>query len=262
MLTWERPPLDIETGLPLVVLGESAAPNVTNYHHHWFPRRHEHLEGSLPYVTELEVGSYTLHELGGLVVRMSRGQVMPIDVHVQFHRRYRLDPVLPETLRDKFEVAVKGCSGVVPRTAARIISPTETQFVHIDQDEFERISRERLILPEHHYYWHHKEKRRAVLGEFFVRYALLQDLSGAPEKVVREFLETNDQTRRRQLGMYLLKEVFDASINPVRPQHAELRRRGSVLTHVPDVLTSIKKQLVPFRMPRYLNYLADRLQMA
>lgn len=261
MAAYEQAPLDPETGLPPVVLGQAESPEHVNYHHHWFPKRHKHLEQDFPYVSELATESLTLQELGGIAVRMSRGQVMPVEVHVRFHQRY-LGPKLPVTLDEKFRVAVRGCSGVVPRTAVNIVNPYETQFVRLKEEDYRRISDERAVRPEHHYYWHHIEKRRALLGDFFIRYALSQDLTGAPERVVGEFLGTHDARKRRELGNFLLISALDASVEPVKPVHAELRKKGLVMPHAPGVLASVKKQLVPHRLPRYHDYLADRLSIA
>lgn len=258
--TYEAP-LDIETGMPFLVIGESSNPYNTNYHHPWFPKRDDELLADLPYVAELDTNELTLSELGGIAVRMSRGQITPIDLHVKFHQQY-LGPKLPSTLSEKFIVAVKGCSGVVPRTALDVTAPEGQQLIELDDRAYERLASAHYVHPEHHQYSRHKEQRRAVLSDFFMRYALMQDLNGAPDKLVDRFLNANNLAKRSEFGNYLLRGVLDASVAPVMPIHAKLRKQGLVAYGAPSPITAVKKQILPQQMPAYRSYLADRLLAA
>lgn len=261
MAATHEAPLDTETGMPLLVIGESANPHVTNYHHPWFPKRDDELLADFPYVTELATNELTLTELGGLAVRMSRGQITPVDLHVRFHQQY-LGPKLPNTLSDKFIAAVKGCSGVVPRIAIDVTAPEDRQIINLDRKIYERLASTRYVHPEHQQYSHHKELRRAILSDFFMRFALMQDLNGAPDKIVDRFLNATNLAKRSEFGNYLLRSALDASVAPVTPIHANLRKRGLVAYGAPSPVTAVKKQILPQYMPTYRSYLAERLLAA
>lgn len=254
-------PLDIETGMPLLIVGDSNNPDLTNYHHPWFPRRDEDLLADLPYVTELNTNELTLSELGGMAVRMSRGQVTPVDLHVKLHQQC-LGPELPRTLNDKYIAAIQGCSHVVPRVAWNVTAPEGKQLVNLDDTTYQLLASPVYVHPEHQQYSHHKELRRAILSDFFMRFALMQDLNGVPDKMVDRFLNANNLAKRSEFGNYLLKAVLDASVAPVVPIHASLRKRGMVPHGAPTPITAVKKQIIPQKMPRYRDYLADRLLAA
>lgn len=263
MAAIEPAPVDIETGLPFLVVGESANPTDLNYHHPWFPRRHKELLADHGPSCELDTESLNLSQLGGIALRMSYGQLTARDLHVEFHKRYA-GPPIPSTVAQKFVAAVKGCSGILPRYAVKFGGGYEGEHVVLNNNLYEDMLMKRRVFPEYHYArpdgnrYYDKEHCRSIVGDFFVRYALMQDLSGAPDKVVSEFLTTDNARKRKELGGLLLRDVLSASAEPLRPVYNNLKkppRYGSPLT-------AIKKQLVPHRMPNYLRQLEDRLKAA
>ena len=255
-------PLDAATGMPpLLITDASSNPGAINYHHPWFPKRHPELLHDHPYVDEIKPEEHSLQELGGMAVRMSRGQLMPIDVHTEFHRQYG-GPLLPNTNFDKFVTAVRGCAGVVPRWGLDVTAPARRQRVAIDIEHMTTQGALRLVRPEYHHYWHHKAERRAILGEYFVRYALLQDFTGASVRVVDEFLHSPDANRRLVLGNLLITQALDASVQPIMPSYAYQRQHKMVRAGAPAPLAAVKKHLVPHQLLKYHGYLKDRLLAA
>lgn len=223
-------PIDAETGLPALILPDSSQnPQVVNYHHHFFNKRHPHLLAQLGEVVNIVTEDLTLDELGGVAVRMSRGQPLPVDVHRAFHCEYdNIGKRLPTTVDEKFKVAVKGCAGVASRWAIDLARPRADQLVYMDDDTYRRVASPDKLCPEDNYYAFDKDIRRSHLADFFVRYALSRELTMVSGSIVDEFLHTRNEARRRKLGNFILAEALDASVDPVALEHNQLRRSGIV----------------------------------
>lgn len=242
-------PVDELTGLPLAVLPvESLAGALfydfaDNYHHHFHPKR-----------------SDLLTDAGGIALRASRGQKLPFWAHTRYHQLFT-GPPLPETPQDKFHLCVLACAGFIARQAIDVSGPGDFQTVTMTDEQFEQVS-----LPEA---WHiskaHKPDQahyvRDAIGRFFASYVLEQQLTHVPDKVIEEFLGTQDERRRKELGNFMLKEAVEIAVEPVKPVHVELGRQG--LRHAnrrdPSPASVVRNFFTKDRFTNYHSELSRRL---
>lgn len=256
-------PIDVETGLPALILPDSSQnPHEVNYHHHFFNRRDPRLIGELGSVVNLVTTDLTLDQLGGVAVRMSRGQPLPKDVHVAFHREYgTIGKRLPETLDEKFKVALQGCAGVASRWAIDLSRSRADRLVYMDDDTYERVASPDKLCPEDNYYAFDKDIRRSHLADFFVGYALSRELTMVSRLVVDEFLHTRSEVRRRELGNFILAEALDASVDPIAAEHNQLKRRG-LTGGVRSMQTMVRKRVSALGTERHYPTLEASLLAA
>lgn len=249
-----RIPIDPVTGLPHAILPMYVAPHpnhrrTVNYHHHFYNRRHPDLEGDLRLTDDhfQNPENIPLDAIAGLAVRMSRGQQLPIGTHELIHRRYAQGPKLPHTIDEKFVTAVKACSGVVSRWALDVTAPKGRELVYMDDIVFEKVASPKLLCVERANHDKLANDRRRVLGNFFLRYAALQDLGHISERHIDEFLNTADDKRRLAVGNYILREAVEVSIAPLVPMYRELKQQGMVQPGKSDLSTAIWKYVHPHR---------------
>lgn len=256
-------PIDAETGLPALILPDSSQnPHEVNYHHHFFNRRHPQLTGELGSVVDIVTKDLTLDQLAGVAVRMSRGQPLPVDVHVAFHQQYgNIGKRLPTTLDEKFKVAVKGCAGVASRWAIDLARPSSDQLVYMDDDTYNRVASPDKLCPEDNYYDLNKDVRRSILADFFVRYALRHELTMVSGLVVDEFLHTRHERRRRELGNFILAEALDATVDPIAAEHNQLKRQG-LSGGVRSMQTMVRKRVSALGTERHYPTLEETLLAA
>jgi len=247
-------PTDEVTGLPYAIFTPDQSLEGSNYpeptfHHHFYNRRHPDLEGlkSLPGHYLFHPEDIPLPRIAGLSVRMSRGQRLPTELHRLVHETFPLGPRVPHTLDDKYVTAVLACSGVVSRWAVDITTNRgEINYVHMNDDVFSRVASPKLLCTERAYQDCAADQRRRVLGNFFLRYAINQDLS-IPDNKIDEFLNTTDDSRQRLVGHEILKEAMEVGIAPVVPIYQELKSQGMVRPGRPDLRTSVWKLVHPDR---------------
>lgn len=262
-----RMPTDEVTGLPHIIYPpdlsyvNASYPDVT-YHHHFYNRRHPDLEGlkSLPGHLLDHPEDIPLPRIAGLAVRMSRGQRLPTELHRLVHNTFPLGPELPHTLEDKFVTTVMACSGVVSRWALDVTTNHDDaiKYVYMNDDVFRRMASPRLLCTERAYQDKAADQRRRVLGNFFLRYAIKQDLNIAKNKI-DEFLFTTNDDRLRLIGHEILKEAMEVSIAPVVPIYRDLKLQGMVRPGRPDLRTSVWKYIHPDRREAAFRVLRKKL---
>lgn len=261
-----RMPTDPITGLPYAILpvesdylGDDSI--VVNYHHHFYNRRDPELEGEYRLLPEDfdNLDAIPLEILAGFALRISRGQRLPGGTHQLGHRRYPRGPVLPTTVNEKFIIAAKACSGIVSRWALDVTAPKSERFVYMDDDVFAEVASPKLLCTERVYYDKPADHRRKVLGGFFLRHAAMQDLSHISERIVDEFLHTQDDNRRRAVGNVILREAVEVSLAPVIPIYRELKAKGMVQPGRPEPRAMVWKYVHPHRREAALSGLAQRL---
>lgn len=266
-----RMPTDEVTGLPHPIYvadlsyRDLAYPDVT-FHHHFYDRRHSHLMGTQAISAEQlkHPEGIALDRLAGIAVRMSRGQRLPSERHREVHDKIKIGPALPHTLDEKFLTAVKACTGVVSRRAIDIASSTPEQinFIDLDDDMYSQIAGPRLLCTERAYLPRSADPRRRVLGNFFLRYAIKQDLSHVSHSVIDEFLFTTDEAMRRSRGHEILREAMQVGIAPVIPIYRELRSQGLVHPGRPELQRSVWKLIHPDRRQVVFRALRKKLLAA
>jgi hypothetical protein len=226
-------PVDELSGLPLPL---APSPNLdpsseeTNWHHHFHPRRSELLKG----------------KAGGIAVRNVRLQLTTIDDHNEYHNHFA-GPPLPGTQAERFFVTVLTTAGYVPDSAIDFTGQ-EPKIVGITDT-----SREIL--------WQSGQLRHnssTVVREFFIRYALAQDLSDVRENLVDEFLNTTSPDRRRHLGHWLLGKAIERATEPVDPVYLAAWKSGLLHPKTPaNPRTLVKASLGP---PKKRESLLDQLE--
>jgi len=265
-----RMPTDEITGLPHVIYPpdlsyvNASYPEVT-FHHHFYNRRHPDLEGpkALPGHLLNHPEDIPLPRIAGLAVRMSRGQRLPAELHKLVHEKFPLGPELPNTLDDKFFTAVLACSGVVSRWAIDVTTNKndEIKYVYMNDDVFSKVASPKLLCTERAYQDRAADQRRRVLGNFFLRYAIKQDLN-VPDNKINEFLFTTDDDRLRLIGHEILKEAMEACIAPVLPIYRDLKLQGMVRPGRPDLRKSVWKYIHPDRREAAFRVLRKKLKAA
>lgn len=264
-----RMPTDPTTGLPFVILpivesGDLRPDNdLVNYHHHFYNRRHPDLEGDLSLAEDVlaNLNELDLQTIAGFAVRMSRGQLLPKEVHWMVHDMYKVGPVLPHTLDEKFETVVKACSGIVPRYAIDVTAPIKDRFVYMDNALFQEVANPKLLCTERVYFDRPANHRRRVIGNFLLRYAISQDLTHISSKVVTSFLSPKNELERICTGNYILKEAMRACVEPIAGRFEELHYFGMVQPGKTSVHTAIRKFIHPERTSELYPALKAQLSM-
>ena len=262
-----RMPTDPMTGLPFVILPILASGDIdpnhptVNYHHHFYNRRHPDLEGNIKLDSDSrsKLGKLSLHEVAGFAVRMSRGQLLPMEVHYMVHELYKVGPVLPDNLDDKFKTVVMACSGIVPHYAIDVTAPVSQRIVYMDKTLFDEVASPKLICTERSYYDRPANFRREVIGNFLMRYAIAEGLTAISSRTVHDFLRPRSESDRAHKGNMILKEALRACIDPMSDRFEELQYYGMVQQHKTSVHRAVRKYIHPHKYPDFLPELEQGL---
>jgi hypothetical protein len=243
-------PIDPETGLPHLVRvfydtgDEGLITDVEhNYDHSWFHKR-----------------ASQLTDLGGKAVRLSMGQILPVSIHNEKNRRFCRIAWLPQNNDEKFEAVVKGVSGVVSRWAVDVRRPASNLLVRLDDVEFayltdpKRLHRDKAL----------KDKaandRRDDIASFLVQHAIERNLREViTDKVINQFLNTEDEKHRIELGNFILKEALTARVEPFISSYSELKKKGFVRPGAPPPITAVRKFITKSQLPDHYPLLTKRL---
>jgi hypothetical protein len=250
--------------LPHLVLTFNTAREIpydgrTNHHHPNYFRTHSDLEGAMNIESVLHnMNGLSLGKLGGFAVRVSRTHRLVPAYHKILHDRFPLGPELAHTVHEKYKATVKNCAGVMPREALDLTRPEGEELVYMDDETFAAVTDPWWVHVENYYYDRPGGYQRKVLGNFFLRYATLQDMSHIPD-VVDEFLHTTDTARKFQLGRIMLEDGTDMSIAPIVPMHTELRDLGMVREDSPGLRQAVWGNTTPEMVQKVLPVLAKRL---
>lgn len=234
------------TGLPHPILiydhPFDRASGLANYDHTFFDRNDP-----------------ALRDDAGLAVRMSRGQVLPMWLHRRKHERLS-GPVLPQTQEDKFTVAVKACAGVVSRWAVDLRRPDDDLLTYMDDKTFayvtdnSRMHYEQALKPRGAV---HREK---IIGTFFLKYALEQDLGHISEGLIDEFLGTKNVSRKKELGNFFINEALDVSLAPVLSMHRTLLDGGMVQPGRSKLRPAVSRMIRRGKLVDYFEPLEEKLR--
>ena len=234
------------TGLPHPVLiydhPDNRASGLTNYDHAFFDRMDPALQDD-----------------AGRAVRMSRGQMLPMWLHRLKHDRL-IGPELPQTREEKFIVAAKACSGVVSRWAIDLRRPDDDLLVYMDNETFNYVTDASRM----HIEQAHKPKglihRQRVIGSFFLKYALEQDLGHISDSLINEFLSTADSLRKKEIGNLMLTDALSISLAPVLSIHRTLQTEGMVQPHNNKLMPAVRQIVRKQKLVDYYEPLAEKLK--
>jgi hypothetical protein len=210
----EQTPADQKSGLPLPILPFENA-HETSWHHHAHPRNVK-----------------ALKEAGGMVVRTVRVQQVAgpsgaaifdeagrVDAKYGPHQRYHLfygGPPLPETRREQFEYCVWASAGYVPKEALDV-SGDSPEIVSMTSEKILLLKDRDLNISD-----------RSTLSAFLKDYLFDQDLSHVKGEMIDEFVSTNDDSRKRFLGHWLLAQASEKATEPLEPTFREAYKVGLV----------------------------------
>ncbi|MDL2341512.1 MAG: hypothetical protein QFB87_00330 [Patescibacteria group bacterium] len=235
------------TGLPHPILiynhPDNRASGLANYDHSFFDRNDP-----------------ALRDDAGLAVRMSRGQVLPMWLHRKKHERLS-GPLLPQTRDEKFAVAVKACAGVVSRWAIDLRRPDDDLLTYMDDTTFayvtdyKRLHYEQALKPRGAI---HREK---IIGMFFLKYALEQDLGHISPALVDEFLGTTSGNRKKEIGNFILNEALDVSLAPVLSMHRTLLDEGMVQPGRTKLRPAVSRMIKRGKLIDYYEPLEQKLRL-
>lgn len=241
-------PVDELTGLPLPIV-ITAAPHknantrFSDYHHHFHPER------DLIHADD-----------ASLALRRSRGQYLPRWLHEHYHH-YFAGPEIPNSRKETFAAVVLACAGVVPKRAIDFSGNGPKTVEIADQQTYQRVVDSIK---------HEGEKTsvsssifRAQIGIFFANYAIEQSFEEVvSQRVINEFLETSDVSRRKVLGNLMLRDAIHLSIEPIVPIHKLTRKEGTLPKRKTDLSELIKDFFVRSRRPQYYQAIENKLKVA
>ena len=188
-------PVDEITGVPLVLHPLGNRRDRHKYsddkHHPWHPKND-------PLV---KTGT-----LGGEALRSSRVQVASYDMHhLDYHRRF-YGPELPSEDTERFKLIVLTAAGYIPDQAiifGRSDNTYTKKLSSKDRIKLWDTGRVRVDSPE-------------VVRKFLKEYSFNQDFSDIKESTIDEFLNTNNSTKKWELGNLLIaNSVYKATV-PLR----------------------------------------------
>ena len=211
-------PIDIQTGLPLPILPAELSKESSfsflaekNFHHHFHPRRSEHLMND-----------------DGRAVRFSRGQYVQKELHKRYHDIF-IGPELPHTLDDKFKMSVLACAGIVPPQAIDLSNRSEINIVDLSKKQLRKISGPGSICIEGTLRGDCKRNGiRHEIGRFYANYAVSKSVEiFSDENIIEEFLNPRIKPdRRRHLGNKILRITLNESLSGVEEERRVLSKEG------------------------------------
>lgn len=240
-------PIDELTGLPLPILQLDTPPNEPDswedFHHHFHPRLSTELQG-----------------LDGLAVRYSRGQVLPRWLHQRYHDLF-VGPPLPVSKQAKFTNVILAVSGVVPVTAVDLSVHGSFREVRMNEEQYQRVADPMRLHFERFGHSSKEPYKRNKIGQFFAEYLMSQDFSGALSgPVTDEFLLTEDDARRKELGSLILRFVANETVAEITPIYQEMRHQGLVQpAGTIDLYKAVKRFFPKARFSEYHSALHDKL---
>lgn len=191
-------PIDELTGIPLpLVQTVQMRPErfEPDWHHPLHPRRSPELTGNL----------------GGEALRNCRVQRVSYELHHhEYHETYA-GPQLPATELDKLKVITAAAAGYIPEAAITFSGRHQPKIIKLSSDKRQAL-------------WH---SGRIKIGspkkvqEFLQEYTLSQPLDGVNDSTIDEFLNTDDEFRRVQLGDTLLGLAVYQVAKPISRMYKE-----------------------------------------
>ncbi len=191
-------------GMPLLVLNpQRKLRGKTNKHHPWHP------DDDLSAPREsLEDLNYEYLRLKSL--RYSILELLPVGLHQDYHNHYR-GPKLPETDTDTFFSVILGRAGY--RTE-RVLDFRNGSPVEIDTTK--AIAKKLKVFPDRaHPDAYGQDYRTRRTGMFLAQYALGQDLGHIDELKIEQFLASDSEETRTELGKFIIEEAIRVAVDPI-----------------------------------------------
>jgi hypothetical protein len=181
-------PID-EIGMPLTIFvpDEYWQGYQTDDHHHWAPKKKMRRK----------------HGDMGKMLRVSRIQEVPVELHRKFNKHFEKTP-LPKTKIGRF--------GHLLLAAARYL-PEEAVDVRPEIPVIRRLS-----LDERKTIWSEQRIRIAdakKVQDLLLKHVTKQEIHGVEKDEIKEFLKTDSDDRRIQIGRKLFRLAAKAAVEPI-----------------------------------------------
>ncbi len=264
-------PTDELTGLPLpILLPETFDLNKTNWHHLVHPE-----------------ASPQLKSMGGWAIRNCLLQVVPEELHNMsaegYHQLFKGPPLPgPEDANKHFMWCVLTCAGYLPDAAIDMRSKDPTKPVKLSESEYQRYRMKPVPIPitERDVSWYRARKapeaspreawralsihrkRQANFGYQYFRYSyepirdffrefLLEQQIDIKPRVIKRFLTTKDELKRRSLADTILATAAAQATSDIQFQYRQLRTAGVLHPKMPEK----PEKIVFFKLGNYTQRL-------
>lgn len=206
--------LDETTGFPLPLMPLKDAPVVMNrdgtpYHtdpdtHHFFsPRKLFNAD---------QIGP------GGKVVRITRLQQIRRFHHTAAHKQMEPPPVI-ESPTEQFRLSLLALSGYIPTTAIDVRDDGPT-LVDLSPSLYQDLRESTMqgFEKSHH----------VAIGRFFLQAITDTSVHTLCDDIREEFLQTKHETRKSELGNFILKSLSHRAVEPVNSLYSEAKKAGEI----------------------------------
>lgn len=211
----EPTPIDNRSKLPLPILPYKEATE-TSWHHHSHPSASPLLRKTGGQVVR-SVRVQLTEGNGGIAGVNDAGYVKPeYGEHQRYHYFFK-GPRLPETEQQQFEYAIWAATGYVPRFALDV-SGNNPKVVKMNREQISRLHKGEI-----------KVNSKDLLGDFIKDYLLNQDISHVDNKLVDEFVSTNDWSRKKFLGHWLLAQASEVATEHIDKPYREAHKMGLII---------------------------------
>lgn len=193
-------PVDSLTNIPLPLLTTHepafAPVRKPDLHHAFHPRRSPELQG-----------------IAGLALRECRVQVTKYYTHHNEYHHEFYGPPLPQTDEEKFQLVVLAAAGYIPEQAITFGRDSSPHTVHMPAYIRERMWKTNRI----------HINNLGYVKQFLQGYVLDQDLSSINESTIDEFLHTQQEDRRWELGCEFLGVGVRQATEPLKELYKEAK---------------------------------------
>lgn len=217
--------LDETTGFPLPLMPLKDAPPVytkhgeryhkdPDDHHFWFPRKAFNSEELKP---------------GGEIVRITRLQTVRRRHHTDAHNLMQPPPLVVDQ-NDQFRLALLALSNYIPSKAIDVRGDTP-EVVELSEQNYKDVCEStRRGFAESHY---------STIGRFFLDTLIRNSAHVVDAEMAEEFLYTQHQIHKKDLGNQILKIMSSHTVEPVMNEYVELRKAGEIPLNQPSPFMTV-----------------------
>lgn len=242
-------PVDPLTGLPLPLAQAEKpmwllGPTRRDYDHSWFPSNDPGLKGPAGRALRFSLGQWVRRWEHELKNKKAGPPLLPADEHAYFQATVAgiarmIGPYAIDFTSDDWTVPVL----MTPRQYAYVTDPRN---MYMQGGRNARPGRFNHV--------------RDHIGKYFAAYAIDHGLGQVvTPRVVDEFLDTKDPTRKTELGNLLLRESVEAAVAPIMPVAQEIREMSPTPSPVLDPRTAVHRCFQRERFADYFGLLTERL---
>ncbi len=202
-----------------------------------------------------------LNDEAGIALRHSRVQYLPRYWHDRKHNIFFRNGVewLPESEGDKFALTVLSVAGYASRMALDLRGG-EPKLVRMSSHihDFVRGRKQLHIVERYdeHLGYRTDAEPRDCIAKFFVQYIGKQALEGVvDEKYIDQFLYSESEEDRRNMGDYIIEAAIDLAVEPIRPKYRKALGKGLLRPRLSGATEAVTEVLPRHKWPDYHDVL-------